>query len=103
MRMFVIGNLSCVLGFSLVGVDGQVVGDARQLADALDACLADDTIGLLLISTDVAQLARERVGTLKAESMTPLVAEIPGEEPGPAGPSLRDAVQRAIGVGLGGS
>lgn len=101
--MYVIGNLSCVLGFSLVGVDGRAVHDAGRLADALDTALADDTIGLLLITTDVAQLARERIDTLKAESMAPLVAEIPGEEPGPAGPALRDVVQRAIGVGLGGT
>jgi len=102
MRMYVIGNLGCVLGFSLVGVDGRAVGDALQVADALDACLADDTIGLLLVTTDVAQLARERMDALEAESMAPLVVEIPGEGPGPTGPSLRDSVQRAVGVGLGG-
>jgi len=103
MRMFVIGNTSCVLGFSLVGVDGRTVRDAAQLEGALDAATADDTVGLLLVTTDVAQMARERMDKLKAESMAPLVVEIPGEEPGPAGPSLRDSVQRAVGVGLGGS
>ena len=102
MRMYAIGSLACVLGLSLVGVDGRVVRDAAQLADALDACVADDTIGLLLVSSDVAQLARERIDALKAESMAPLVVEIPGEQPVTGGPSLRDAVQRAVGVGLGG-
>jgi len=102
MRMYVIGNLACVLGLSLVGVDGQVVRDAAEIGDALDACTADDTIGLILVTADVAQLARERIDTLKAESIAPLVVEIPSERPGPTGPSLRDAVQRAVGISLGG-
>ena len=102
MRMYVIGGLASVLGLSLVGVDGRVVRDAAELGDALDACTKDDTIGLLLVTTDVAQLARERMDALEAESMAPLVVEIPGEGPGPTGPSLRDSVQRAVGVGLGG-
>lgn len=100
--MLVIGNQDCVLGFSLAGVAGRVARSGAELVAALDTCLADETAGLILVTTDVAQLARERIDELKVSSLVPLVIEIPGEAGGSASPSLRDFVQRAVGVSLGG-
>ena len=91
-----------MLGFSLVGVDGRIVGDADQAKAALDGALADRSIGLLLITSDVAEFARDRVDALKVSSLAPLVVEVPGpQEERP--PSLKDLVQRAVGISLGGS
>lgn len=101
MRMYVIGNENCVLGMALVGVQGRMVHNAVELGAALDTALADKSIGLLLVTSDAAAMARERVGRLKVHSMTPLVVEIPGEDPGATSPGLRDFVQRAVGVSLG--
>ena len=103
MRTFVIGNEDCVLGFSLVSVDGQIVRNAAELEETLDACLADKTIGLLLITADVAKWSRERIDNLKVTSLSPLVVEIPGEKEDTTYPSLQDFVQRAMGIRLGGS
>jgi len=103
MRIYVLGNEDCVLGFSLAGVEGQAVRQPEGLRDALDRALADGTIGLLLISHDVADWERERVDLLKVTSLAPLVVEIPGAEDAPGkAPSLREFVQRAVGVRLGG-
>lgn len=102
MKMYVIGNQDCVLGFSLTGVEGRIARSSTELEAALDACLADETAGLVLVTADVAQLARERMDQLKVSSLTPLVIEIPGAGGGPALPSLREFVQRAVGISLGG-
>ncbi len=102
MRTFVIGNEDCVLGFSLGSVGGRVVRDAAQLDQALDACLADKTIALVLVTADVARWSRVRVDALKVSSLAPLVVEIPGESEGTHYPSLQEFVQRAIGIRLGG-
>lgn len=102
MRIFVIGNSDAVLGFALVGVDGRMATDAQQATEALDACLADRTIGLLLITSDVAGHVRERVDALKVGSLAPLVVEVPGPSVDQGPPSLKDLVQRAVGVSLGG-
>lgn len=102
MRPYVIGNEDCVLGFSLVSVDGEVARNAKDLATALDHCLADKTIGLLFITADVACWARERIDALKVNSLTPLVVEVPGAQPGATYSSLQDFVQRAVGIRLGG-
>lgn len=103
MRMYVIGNQDAVLGFALVGVDGRIVVDAQEAKAALDAALADRTIGLLLVTSDVAALARERFDSLKVNSMEPLVVELPGPQADQQPPSLKDLVQRAVGIHLGGS
>ena len=103
MRVFVIGNDDCVLGFSLVSVDGEIVRDGNELRAALDRCLADKTIGLLLVAADVAQWARERIDALKVSSLVPLVVEIPGQEEFTTYPSLQNFVQQAVGIRLGGS
>jgi V/A-type H+/Na+-transporting ATPase subunit F len=103
MRTYVIGNEDCVLGFSLVGVEGIIVRDAAELKNALNACHNDKTIGLLLVTADVAIWAREQVDALKVGSLSPLIVEIPGEVEGTTYPSLQEFVQRAVGISLGGN
>lgn len=104
MKAFVIGNENAVLGFSLVGVDGRVVHDSAEVEAALDSCLADKTIALVLVTSDVATLAGERMEKLQVTSVLPLVAEIPGEQGHETrADSLKELVQRAVGVHLGGA
>jgi V/A-type H+/Na+-transporting ATPase subunit F len=103
MRTYVLGSENCVLGFSMVGVDGRAVHSADELTQALDECLADRTIGLLLVSADSGDWARERIDALKANSLSPLVVEVPGEREHTTYSSLKDFVQRAVGISLGGT
>ena len=103
MKAFVVGNENAVLGFSLVGVDGRVVRNSTELEAALDRCLADKAIALVLVTSDVIPLARQRVEKLQVSSVSPLVVEIPGEHGREmTADSLKEFVQRAVGVHLGG-
>ncbi len=102
MRMYVIGNQDAVLGFSLVGVSGRVVRDTASLEKALSQCMEDKTIGLVLVTSDVSDLSRQHVDTMKATSLSPLVIEIPGEATGASLPSMKELVQQVLGVRLGG-
>lgn len=101
MKTYVIGNEDAILGFSLVGIQGHAVRNSAELEAALQACLADKAIGLLLITGDVAQFARERIDALRLSSLAPLVVEIPGGQGEAPGLSFREFVQRAVGVSLG--
>ena len=99
MRLFVIGNPDAVWGFALAGVRGSSVVTADELARALDAATADEEVGIVLITEDVAELARQRIDDLVTRSHTPLVVEIPG--PGgrsPDRPSLGEVIRQTIGV-----
>jgi len=102
MKVLVVGHPDAVLGFSLVGIDGATVQDADELTQVLGNALADKTIGLVLVTADVAQFSRVRIDRLKVTSLEPLVVEVPGEGVSTSIPSLKEFVQRAIGVNLGG-
>ncbi len=74
---------------------------AGELLQALDTALADKEIGIVLITDDVADLARQRVDRLIARSTVPLVVEIPGPGgPSPDKASLSEVLRQTIGVKL---
>ncbi len=99
MKLLVIGNQDAVRGFALAGVRGQIVTTAGELNRALDAALADEEVGIVLVTEDVADLARRRVDMLMVRSAVPLVVKIPGPEgPRPDRPPLSEVIRRTIGV-----
>ena len=99
MKVLVIGHPEAVLGFSLVGVHGEVAETAQEVGQALDNALDTPDVGIILVTEDVAELVETRMDELKRRSTVPLVVEIPG----PGGthadrPSLSEVIRRAIGV-----
>ncbi len=101
MKVFVIGNREAVLGFSLVGVHGEVAATATEINQALDKTLSAHDVGIVLVTADAARLVEARMDQLKLRSTVPLVVEIPGPQGvGADQPSLNEMVLRAIGVKL---
>jgi V/A-type H+-transporting ATPase subunit F len=99
MKVLVIGHSEAVLGFSLVGVHGQVAETAQEANRALDEALSTSDVGIILVTEDVAELVEARMDELKRRSTVPLVVEIPGPDSIDAErPSLSQVIQRAIGV-----
>jgi len=99
MKLLVIGNQDAVWGFALAGVRGQIATTAEEFNQALDAALDNEEIGIVLVTEDVANLARQRVEMLMARSIRPLVVEIPGPGgPSPDRPHLSEVIRRTIGV-----
>jgi V/A-type H+-transporting ATPase subunit F len=99
MKLYVLGNQDAVWGFGLTGVHGQVVTTSDELHQALDSVLGDEDVGIVLVTEDVADLARDRVNELIIRSRTPIVVEIPGPEgTSPERPSLSELIRRTIGI-----
>jgi V/A-type H+/Na+-transporting ATPase subunit F len=99
MKILVIGHPKAVLGYSLVGVAGQLATNADETNQALDGALADAEIGIILVTGDVAAMIGPRMDDLRLHSTVPLVVEIPAPaDVQPEQPSLNDVVFRAIGV-----
>jgi V/A-type H+-transporting ATPase subunit F len=99
MKLYVLGNPDAVWGFALTGVHGQVISTADELHHALDTVLGDRDVGIVLVTEDVAELARQRVDELVIRSRIPIVVEIPGPEgTSPERPSLSELIRRTIGI-----
>jgi V/A-type H+/Na+-transporting ATPase subunit F len=101
MRVLLIGHPKAVLGFSLVGVQGEAVLTAEQANRALDDALAAPDVGIILVTEDVAATIASRMDRLKLRSTVPLVVEIPGPEGSDqARVPMAEIIQRAIGIRL---
>ena len=64
---------------------------------AIDSVLADDTVGILLITESLAQLCADQLADLKMSGRTPLVVEIPDRH----GTRNHDAIGRYIREAIG--
>ncbi len=99
MNIRVIGHPETVLGFKLVGVQGQAAQTVQDVRHALDAAMQDSNVGVILVTQDAAALIPARMEQLKLRSTVPLVVEIPGPQGLPADyPSLDELIRRAIGI-----
>jgi len=101
MSYFVIGSEDTVLGFSYVGVPGEVAGSAAEAADAFDRACADASVQVVILDDTVAESISERVNRVRFDLDRPVVVEVPGPEgPNPNRPDLLKLVREAAGVKL---
>jgi V/A-type H+-transporting ATPase subunit F len=101
MRYYVIGDEDTVLGFGMVGVDGQPVRDQKAAKAAFQEALADEGIGIIIITEKAADLIREIVDRYLFREKFPLIVEIPDREGSLKGkPKIREMVNHAIGIKL---
>ncbi|MBN1246723.1 MAG: V-type ATP synthase subunit F [Anaerolineae bacterium] len=101
MDLLLIGSAPAVWGFSLAGVRGQVVTTEAELNEALDQARESSDAGIVLITSDIVDLARDRISNLMARSEVPLIVEIPGPTgPSASRPPIHELLRRTIGVRL---
>ncbi len=100
MSMFVMGDKQTLLGFGLVGVPGEEISAAEQAHATLDALLDRDDMKLILITEDLAAQMRDRVDELRLNRLHPVIVEIPGSQSEQPARSLREIVQKVVGIRL---
>ena len=61
MKYFVIGDYDTVMGFSLVGVPGQIASDAAGASSAFDRALDDRQYGIIIITDEIADKVLSRM------------------------------------------
>ena len=98
MDIFVIGDENAILGFSLVGIEGRVVKSFPEAQQALDEALARSDLKILLITEDWAAQMQDRIDDLKMNNKQPLVMDIPGPGTQQQGETLRELVEKVIGI-----
>jgi V/A-type H+-transporting ATPase subunit F len=101
MQYYVIGDEDTVLGFGMVGVQGNIVRTREKALEMFQAALQNKDIGIIIITEKIAELIRTTVDKYLFTVQFPLIVEIP-DRTGPALGRLgiRDMVNAAIGIKL---
>lgn len=100
MQFFVISdNIDTYMGMRLSGMPGTVVHTREEVESALESAMADEQIGIVLMTAKTLALCRETVYRYKLERAKPLIVEIPDRHgSGNIGESIGEYVKQAIGV-----
>ena len=78
MKYFVItDSTDTQVGLRLAGVDGVVVREESAVREALRTALDDSSIGILLVTEQLATLCADQLAPIKMSGHRPLVVEIP--------------------------
>jgi len=101
LRFHVIGDEDTVLGFRLVGVEGEVVETAEEIRFALKKAFQTDDVGIIIITERMAELVRADVEKYLYKTTFPLIMEIPDAKgPLEGRGTVRDMIRAAVGVHL---
>ncbi len=99
MEYYVIGDADTVLGFSIVGVLGEVAQTREEAQAAWHNALEKQERGIIIITEEVADLIRDTVDHYLFSESFPLVVEIPAPGNG-FKRDLKSLVNEAIGVSI---
>lgn len=102
MRFYLLSdNVDTLVGMRLVGIDGVVLHEKKDLLDKLSTIVQEKEIAVILITTKLVELIPQVISELKLQRIQPLIVEIPdrhGESN--ISKSIDDYVSKAIGMKL---
>ncbi|MBQ0039415.1 MAG: V-type ATP synthase subunit F [Treponema sp.] len=109
MNYFVIGERELVLGFKLVGVQGQPVSNRQEALDTfnhltgegLGSAVQSDRPKVLIMTEDVSDMLSAEVQAWQMKGVAPLIVEIPGLNGHiPGRKTLTDSIREAVGINV---
>lgn len=99
MKFYLISdNIDTLVGMRLAGIEGTVVHEPHEVSAALDAAIADEEVGVVLITERLGALCEPVVSRLKLGSRRPLIVEVPDRH---GGGRTKDAIARYVRESIG--
>ena len=100
MRFYLISdNVDTQVGMRLAGIDGVVVHEAAEVQKALQSCVEQKDIAVVLITETLLSLCPAAVYNIKLNNRRPLIVEIPDRHGnGCTKDTITRYVREAIGV-----
>jgi V/A-type H+-transporting ATPase subunit F len=78
MKFYLISdNIDTLGGMRLAGIEGVVAHTEQEVNAALNSAVADNEVGLILMTEKLIKLCKERVYDIKLHASRPLIVEIP--------------------------
>ena len=78
MKVVAVGGKAFVTGFVLSGVSGEYVSTPAAALEKVEALSRDPTVGLVMVSDEVAKPIQDRLTALRSKNAIPLIYEVPG-------------------------
>lgn len=78
MKVVAVGGKAFVTGFVLSGVSGEYASSPASALQRIEALSKDPTVGLIMVSDEVAKPIVNELTTLRAKKAIPLIYEVPG-------------------------
>lgn len=99
MRFYVVADENTVMGFKLVGLEGEIVETAEEALEALKKAFSSSDIGIIIITERIAVSIHEEIEKYAFGRDFPLIMEIPDREgPLEGRTSIREMVNSAVGI-----
>ena len=76
--MVAVGGKAFVTGFVLSGVSGEYVSSAESALEKIQSLSKDSTVGLIMVSDEVAKPISDQLTSLRSRKAIPLIYEVPG-------------------------
>lgn len=97
MKFFLISdNSDTLVGMRLAGIDGVRIQFQKESNAALQKAVEDSSIGIVLVTPQVAALCKETIAELQKREK-PLIVTIPD----PSGVGMEDSMTKYIGEAIG--
>ena len=78
MKMFLISdNIDTATGMRLTGIEGVVVHEYNETVEAIKKAIADNDIGIIILTEIIAELIPDYVDKIKLEMPKKLIAVVP--------------------------
>jgi len=77
-KVVAVGGKAFVTGFVLSGAGGDYVSTPEAALDRIQALSKDSTVGLIMVSDEVAKPISDSLTALRAKKAIPLIYEVPG-------------------------
>jgi len=77
-KVVAVGGKAFVTGFVLSGVSGEYVSSASSALEKIENLSKDPTVGLIMVSDEVAKPIEDQLTQLRAKRAIPLIYEVPG-------------------------
>jgi len=78
MKMFLISdNIDTYTGLKLVGIDGAVLHERKEIEDTLKKLILDKEIGVVIITEKALNTAKDVIEDIRIKNSMPLIVEIP--------------------------
>jgi V/A-type H+-transporting ATPase subunit F len=78
MKVVAVGGKAFVTGFVLSGVSGEHVASSSAALEKVEALAKDPTVGLIMVSDEVAKPIEGELTALRSKKAIPLIYEVPG-------------------------